>query len=557
MATYLALGRDVLHGDYPWAEGFYYQPFYYTVLVPVGLWLGGTAGLAMVQVALGTLTVLLTGLTAAHLFGRRAGLVAAAGIGLHRMSILYAPFAMIATVQTFWMAVLSWLGVQAYRLRRWPWWAALGLVNGLAIVTRGNALLFTPLCVALALWRFRSERKRQFAITALILAGVMLPQVPYSWLNHRATGKWVTSTAGGNVLALGNTPEAPPGGREADTGPGPMSYPASYSDWVARAKATGADQRSVGRSIVDWAQREPMAYLELKLRMGLLFLHRSEIPNNVSLRSPDGRWVPSRAIQLPFLVGFGLLGTLGLMGMALTLLRGRHRPAVLFCGALAVTYAASIVLFYILARFRVPVVPLFAMFAGVAVDRTLRVCKRWPRPRRELILLLGCFGVASSTVLGGFDYYRLVVEAPAVALVRPNGVQLDLLDRYECKDHGPMAFGGWIRHKPAAGQWEKQFVVPEAANTGREVAIEFAVASPHPQTIEVNGKKTDVNEGLTWVVLQLPLATDHTYRWTVEAAQNVSLIIDLQRQYARSLHAAEPLPGELVTTLKIPKESAQ
>lgn len=550
MATYLELGAAVRDGSFAWQEGFYYQPFYYTVVVPLGLALGGIPGLIGLQILFSCLTVALVGHTAGLLFGRRAGLLAAACLALHRMSMFYVPVALIATVQTFWMALLAWLGVACYRRPGRAKWLLLGVVTGLAIVTRGNALLFVPLCLALVAWRSWPNRKALSVGVALYCLGLMLPQLPYSIQNYRVTGEWVgASTAGGNVLALGNTPEAPPGGRDAHTGAGPMAYPASYDDWTTRAKLDGPLHRTVQDSILNWASREPLAFAELKLRMLLLFCHRSEIPNNVALTDAKGRWAQSAAIRLPVLVDFWLLGTLGLAGILLALLR-RRRPAVLFCAALAVTYAGSIVLFYVLARFRLPVLPLVAVFAGYAIDQIYRLRKR--RDRKQVYTTLGALVAAAILVLVGFDYYRLTLESTMVRLTRPHGVQLDLLTRHQIQDHGPMEFGGW-QPIPAQGSWRKDLRLPPGVEGSGLARI--ACISPQPRTIRLAGQPYDLEAGLNWLSFE-PAATGEevmAIAFTVEAPEGVQLVIDTQRNYRRTIHNGQTIPAELVLEYRVVK----
>ena len=135
------------------------------------------------------------------------------------------------------------------------------------------------------------------ALCGLFLLLFYLPQLPYSWRNYQATGRWCgPSVAQDKVLALGNTPEAPAGGLE---------YPRSYHYWCGLSAAADATQRvSVSRQVWRWLRSDPLTYLELKFRTLLLFWDRQEIPNNVDITS-------KRQLARPLLINYSLLGSLG------------------------------------------------------------------------------------------------------------------------------------------------------------------------------------------------------------------------------------------------------
>jgi 4-amino-4-deoxy-L-arabinose transferase-like glycosyltransferase len=564
MATYQQYAKEILSGEFDSSKGFYYQPFYYSILLPACYLIsGGSAwSIVLVQALMGAACVWLIGITFAQLFGKRAGLIGAGLVALHRGLIFYTPFALIATVQSLWMTLLAYLAVRASKDKHWKWWALLGLVNGLAIITRGNAILFVPLLVALALHsHWRQWRPAAIAV-ALIVGLSWLPGLPYSIVNYRASGKWIgPSSAGAAVLALGNTPESPPGGREAGTGAGPMEYPAAYHDWTARDAATDADHRPMSQSILGWFRDEPLAYIELKARMLMLFWHRSEIPNNVAMQNPEGRCVPSRLLPLPIFTNFFILGTLGLAGMAFALWR-RRRANLLFVLGLLHAYALSIVLFYILERFRIPIVPLLGGFAGFAIAHIWRQIRATRRGHKRPLLLLGAILLLSAVFVGyGYDAYRYGWERTVTRIARPNGVQLALLDRYEVKDHGPYSFGGWTPI-PIAPQLQirKTFIVADTAVANSATHLRLAVSGAQGTTVEIaiGGQTQTITlpiAGLNWLDFPLPDDAIQTSEdsWTIDisiaAAPDTFVIIDTQRDYTRTTFDLEFPPGELVIEL--------
>jgi hypothetical protein len=115
MATYFKNAKAVADGTYDYSEGFYYQPFYYTVFLPLTFKIfgAGAKGVVIVQSLLGAACVFLAGLSAAMLFGKRAGIVAAALLALARMHIFYTPYMLMAVLQSFWMVLLFYISIIA------------------------------------------------------------------------------------------------------------------------------------------------------------------------------------------------------------------------------------------------------------------------------------------------------------------------------------------------------------------------------------------------------------------------------------------------------------
>jgi 4-amino-4-deoxy-L-arabinose transferase-like glycosyltransferase len=454
MATYVRLASGIVSGT--WPEFFYYQPLYYAVFLPLIYLVFGVRafGVVAVQVLLSTATVALCGLCAARLFGRRAGLIAAGLLALAAMPVFYVSFHLIATLQAFWMALLLASAISCWWRDGFWRWSCLGLVLSAAILTRGNALLLLPGVLVLGAWRHRRTPKRAALVAALLVALVYVPQLPFALRNASHYGRWTgPSSAQDAVLALGNTPEAPAGGLE---------YPPSYQAWVNRASRSGGDRVPVSRQILHWALESPMAFIELKFRAMLLFWHRMEIPNNVSI-DREGR--ASVLLSRPFLLPFAVIGSLGLFG--LFVLWKTRSPLRLFLYYAVVTYWLGTALFYILARFRVPVVPLVCVCAGGGVSRLILVCRSglaYERKRQRLLLMLLAAAAALFVVLDGFTFYQRSVEPAAMRLVRPHGVAVDLGDRFILHDHGPFGVGGLrFFSLPAGGLTiEKRFAPPAA-----------------------------------------------------------------------------------------------
>jgi tetratricopeptide (TPR) repeat protein len=107
----------------------------------------------------------------------------------------------------------------------------------------------------------------------------------------------------------------------------------------------------VGEAPGEWVSN--LAY-----KLSLMFNYR-EIGNSRDLEASRDF---SRVLRLP-LPGFGLVGTLGLLGLVLAARRPRR---AYFAYAMVGVYVVSLVIFFVLAHYRLPVVPFIAVFAGFA-----------------------------------------------------------------------------------------------------------------------------------------------------------------------------------------------
>ena len=535
MATYIDLADKIASGSY---EGpFYYQPFYYAVFLPlVRISGGGVWAVVAVQILLGGATIWLTALIGERLVGKVGGALAAWLTSLSPALMLYAPFHLNETLQAFNLTLLFYLLLLASEKRKWHWWAICGFAAGAAALTRGNAILLVLPVAALGVRHFvrDSARRRELVVHAAVFAAVLLlVELPFIWHNTRVTGRLCgPSTAAGEVLALGNTPEAPPGGREPGLPAGPMEYPESWHRMM-KLQAQGV---SVPRQMWEWFRAHPGAFLELQFRKLLLFWDGREIPNNVSLYG-EGR--ASTVLRTLDWGGFNILVVLAVAGMLLGMERlKRGEGGVWLLYGFVVIYWLSIAMFYDLSRFRAPILPLAAVFAGGVADFLLR---RKSTPQRRMSAVAAVLAGIFVSVFA-YELYRNNCEAAVMRLVRPDGTKIiDRDGKTWIFDHGPQTFGAWEGIAATPGmKLEKRFV----GGTSGEARLK--VFATRPGVFSTDCGRTSLEQGENEVLLGV-LPTDGRLSFTVlEAPPEAMLVIDRQRDYGRTRINGETAPGELV-----------
>ena len=534
LRTYMTLGSGIARGILP--EEFYYQPFYYAVFLPVIYIVSGTSlrAVAVVQCLLGGFTSLFAGLTGKELFGRTAGLSAALFTAISTPLLLYAPFHQNETLQTFNLTLLFFLFLKALRKRNLLYWALTGLMAGIALLTRGNALLFLPLFLA-GLWLMKrvSPRKKGL-LTLVFLVCFIAPQVPFIIYNTAVKGRLTgPSTAADAVLALGNTPEAPPGGRNAGLPAGPMEYPPSYHSWMARA-ARGV---SVPQQMFRWMCREPGAFFELQFRKLLLFWDGRELPNNVSLYG-EGEHSLILGILLPgrshLLLALALAGMFLFAGRSFS--SGMRRRGYLYC--FCVIYWGAVALFYILSRFRAPIIPLTQVFAGAFLASLILRWKK--RERNRKILWLLCLAAGTFFTVRAYDLYADNLEPALMRAFRPAGT----VTENGILDNGPFSCGAWNMAELAPGTRIGKKIIAPADRRGN---WKWQVFSPEEGTLIVRVNGAEKLLPLVSGMNELPFpGPEEIAIEIVSAPQGCAALFDARRNYGRSSLNGEKLRGEWV-----------
>ena len=540
MATYLRLAGEISSGK--WPDHFDYQPFYYTFFLPFCRLFGGNGIVAAItlQIFLGASACFLVGLSAGRLFGNRAGLFAALVLSISKMHVFYTPFMLFEVLQSFWIALLLWLALLAWEKNREGYWILLSLLLGIATLTRGNAALFLP--GMLVFYLVRNLKKGKVARTVIVALLMVFffeqPQLPFSMCNYKYAGRWCgASTAGGKVLALGNTPEAPPGGLE---------YPLTYNKWVAQDDARPEDGRvSMASNILRWAVREPLVFLDLKWRALVLFWDRREIANNVSLEH-EGRACPWLSALPPFAIT-GSLAFLGLLFLSVKLKRDRQERNPLFAPRLFFIYMLlcgwfSTALFYNLARFRVTSLPLLSIAAGYALCMLAGKIAKYKELRREegLSMALCCI-VSIFAVCFLYGFWEDNLEPAIYRIARPNGLLCQFPDTSLLYDHGPFSVGGFqYLQAPKGGiAIKKQLCMqPSTRNVKVRIPVMLGGASCSAALI-CDGRKHLLGPNnivqdrfLQWLELQLDEVKSGIF--TFELPEGLGFGVDTSRDYGRT-----------------------
>lgn len=398
--------RDYDAAARQWVSGaqmpsqFFWQPFFYPFFLSCVYAVTGGAVIAakVVQSVLGAATCALTCVLGQRLFGRTTGIVAGLITAFYGPLIFYDAELLTAGWATFWSPVLVLLFLAA-RTRQNGWIClALGVVGGAGTLTRpeflpyflvGCAWLARALTTAPTGWRWRLVR------CVALPAGFALVTLPVAALNARLTGHFgFLPYSGGINLYLGNHPEPDKAATTVDF------------EWdhlvrqPLREGITDAHERNryFYRQTFAYAVDDPVGLARRLLGKSLQLLTSREIPRSVNVYVVR-QWSFVQTLLTWKVQGFGfpfgVLLPLALVGLAV----GWRRvpvPMALFL----VLYSLGIVLVFVTARYRLPLVPLLAILAaagGVALTRWIK-SRDW---RRLSLAAVGCASVALLAIWPG------------------------------------------------------------------------------------------------------------------------------------------------------------
>jgi len=436
--------RALLQGNWRYSGVFFRAPLYPYFLALIYALLGQGYLMARVaQIVLGSLSCLLVYGLAGRLFNRTVALVAGVGAGLCGTMVFFDGELLIVVLIIFLDLLLLWLLTGRSGRSGWIGTLLAGLVLGLSIIARPNIVLFVP---ALFFWIWfqdgRRDRPRFYRRIGLIGLMVVLAILPVTLHNFGAgDGRvLISSQAGinfyiGNELRADGKTAAPPDG---------VTYEDSGKDnvWAAseriaqeklgrRLKPSEVSQYWFGRAFGEIGQA-PLRWAGLMLRKIYFLLNGHEIESNISIYSAR-EWSPLlRILVWKGLISFpfGLLLPVALAGLWLS---RRHWRNHLLIYLFLISYAISVILFFVNARFRMPLVPLLIIYAAWAAVWSIEQVRahRWTAlvlPSAILLLFL----LLTNSRLFGVTEINLAREQYSLAVAyERKGLKQKAVEHYQ------------------------------------------------------------------------------------------------------------------------------
>jgi tetratricopeptide (TPR) repeat protein len=366
------------------SEPFFRAPLYPYVLAGLFKITGSSLYWSrFIQIIIGSFLPLLLYLFGMMLFNRSLAFWAAALAVFYPTFLYYDASLLITSLMVLLTLLLVW---QLYRTQTGPRtrnFIISGFLLGLTGLARPNILLLGP---ALFIWVWLVLKEiqpvKKAVINYIILgAAAFIIILPVTIRNYVVSGDPVfIAWQGGFNFYLGNNRLS--NGWSA-TVPGiDYTWEGGYRDAISIAE--NARQKPLSRSEVSdfWYEKaideilsDPGAFIALEFKKLRLFFNGYEIPNNQNIYFAR-EYAP---ILMPLLFDkgiyfpYGLLAPLALLGLGLTF---RNWRKFLLLYLVLGSYLLSLLLFFVCARFRQPMIPLMLMLAVFAVYRLVELFRR-------------------------------------------------------------------------------------------------------------------------------------------------------------------------------------
>ena len=424
--------QQIAGGQWIGSEVFYQSPSYpYFLAIIFALAGHHLIIVRVVQAILGAISCVLLGYAAKEFFNQRAGIIAGLLLAIYPPAIFFDGLIQKSSLDLFLVTAILVVLAKFQRQHTWKWLAIAGIALGALIVNRENARVFYPILIAWLLLYFRAEgvqrRLRWAAILTIFTAAVLLP---IAFRNYYVGREFLISTSQlGPNLYIGNHPGAQGSYEPLIAGHGNAEFERSDAKQLAEqaaGKPLSPSQVSdywVSRS-ADYIHHQPLNWLRLLGRKLLLTFNAKEAVDTESIEAYSEYSITLRALSW---INFGLIFSVAALGAWLTRAHWR-RLALLY--AMVSGLALSVAIFYVVARYRYPMVPFIILLAAAAISSiaTLRTL-----PRRQLLAgLLIAIGAAILSYLPlrtlGDDTFLNVGEE-LIRINRPNEA-IPLLKRF-------------------------------------------------------------------------------------------------------------------------------
>jgi tetratricopeptide (TPR) repeat protein len=417
--------RRILESGLQGKDPYFMGPLYPHVLAAVYRVFGPSLdAMRAFQVVLSVATVPLVHLLGRAWGGSRLAMISSGLTALYGPLIYYSVSLLYPTITVFLAAFLLLALHRAASHRSFAWAAGAGLTLGVFALGRGNILLFAPAAFfwLVAAWGrpfapVLRDPRPGLPAGLVLTAGTLLALLPATIHNLRTGDPTLLTTNAGLNLYIGNGPmargghetpvlivERPDGTTETITADlqqdvecrteaeavtgHPMSYTEVSSFWFHRT--------------MDQVRAHPGHALGLLVMKFVHFWSTYEIPQ-------IEHFGYFRRFSLPLrgpVLSFGIVGPLALIGMILAWPdRRRWALPYLFVSL----YCLAVVVFFVLARYRLPIVPGLFLFAALAMSRTWDAIRSGRR-------------VPAGVVLGGAVVAGLMMRANVYGVDESKGI---------------------------------------------------------------------------------------------------------------------------------------
>ncbi|MBN98362.1 MAG: hypothetical protein CME16_03795 [Gemmatimonadetes bacterium] len=364
--TYCLQARIIAAGHWlDYSPGPFWQPPLYPWFLGVLYYLAGEQFFLVariVQAIFGALSCTLLYLVGKELFNCKVGMLAALALALYGPAIYFDAELLPASIAVLLLLLLVRTLLRASTKNAARLWLATGLLLGVAALNVPTILILLP---GLVLWAYLGRQipcPRRCLL--LIGAGLLLAIAPITLRNYLLGDEFVLiSWNGGINFFVGNNPNYP---ETTQIRPGQP-----WLELIGRARAAGyanGAENSVFffKEAWNYMRSQPTDYALLLVAKFASFWKGDEIGRNRNIYyiRNFSQLLSLTLWKQVLAFPFGLVAPLALLGFALVF---KHKGPLHLVLILVFSYTAGVVLFFVTARYRLPLVPLLLLLASYAL----------------------------------------------------------------------------------------------------------------------------------------------------------------------------------------------
>lgn len=359
--------QEIAEGNLFERAPFYRAPGYPLFLGSVYAIFGHNYHLArLIGVIIGAFSCVLIFLIGTELFSTRVGVLAGLLACFYSMFLYFDSMLLTVYLEIFFCLLGLLFLVKWVKHKTNGKLILAGVFWGLVSIIRPSFLIFIPVLV---IYLFIITKNIPFGKRlkpALLFIVGLIPPILAIMIINITVGKDMTLLAwnGGINFYLGNNPGA--NGWSATSQEIDATWWGGYKDAILIAQNEMGKDLAFSQISNYWFTKglqyicsKPLNWAGLMLKKLYILVNSYELSNNQSIKT----FVKfSRLLQIPIL-DYGLIIVIGLLGAALSPKRKETTLVLLFL----ITYSIGVILFFVPARYRMPLVPFLLIFTAYAI----------------------------------------------------------------------------------------------------------------------------------------------------------------------------------------------
>ena len=377
--SYDIQAQTIQKGNWLGDHVFYQAPFYVYFLGAVYTIFGRNFLIVrLVQILFGAMSCVLIAEAGRTFFSKRVGIASGILLAIYPTAIYFDGLIQKAVFSLFFMALLVFLLSKISHQSKVVWWLLTGITLGCFGLSRENSLILILVILIWLLVYFRHEPwKKQLIWSASLFLGLAIILIPVTIRNKIVGDEFVLTTYNfGPNFYIGNS--------EISTG----TYTPLHNGrgtWREEQKdATMLAEAALGRKISSmevsqyWTD-QALTYIKSNFGQWLLLTWKKWLLtwNTVELSDTESQYLHCKwsflLNGLSLLLHFGIICPIAVLGICIT---SHHRNKIWILYFILGSYAVSVTIFFVFARFRFPLVAILVLFAAACLMEIISFFKK-------------------------------------------------------------------------------------------------------------------------------------------------------------------------------------